>query len=175
MTGGLLLASCGFQLRGAIDLPKEYTPVFIQAGGAVAAELAQQMRDSGIAVTSSPKGAGLVVRLLAERPGSRVAAVDRDGKALAYDLSYSVAFDALDAKGKVVIPPNSIVASRTFDDNPNVAVLGSELESQMIYQDLVADTAYRILLVLRARLVFGASSQPQPAGASSSPPQARSP
>ena len=143
---------CGFQLRGAVDIPQEYTPVFIQSAGAVGEVIAQRLQDSGLAVTTSPRQAGLVLRLLSQRRDSRIVAVDRDGKALAYELAYTVRFDAQGPGGAELLPVQSLRAVRTFDDNPDVAVLGKQLESEIIYQDMVADVADRILLRLRARL-----------------------
>jgi LPS-assembly lipoprotein len=75
-----------------------------------------------------------------------------NGKALAYLLTYRVSFEAQDGTGKVLLPPQAITLDRTFDDNPDVAVLGKELESDIIYEDLASDAADQVLLRLRAGL-----------------------
>lgn len=153
----LLVGGCGFQLRGALDIPPEFTPVFVQAGGAVGLEIKQRVADSGVALASAPGDAGLILRVLSERRDSRIVAVDRDGRALAFELIYIVSFDALGREGRVLLATQTLSAERTFDDNPDVAVLGKQLESEIIFQDMVADVADRILLRLRAVLSPGES------------------
>ncbi|WPL16520.1 LPS-assembly lipoprotein RlpB [Thiorhodovibrio winogradskyi] len=152
MALALLASSCGFQLRGALDIPSEYSPIFIQSGGAVGVAMEERLQSGGLSITQVASEAGLILRVLGQQRSSRVVAVDRSGLALAYGLTYTVTFDALDARGQVVQPPQTLSAVRTFDDNPDVAVLGKQLESNIIYQDLVADVADRILLSLRAAL-----------------------
>lgn len=149
---GLALGGCGFQLRGAFALPAEYGPVHVQPGGALATALVERLRGADLRLTEEPAQAGLVLRVLSERRDARVMAVDRAGKALAYELSFQARFDALGADGRVLLAAQQLRATRVFDDNPDVAVLGKRLESEIIHQDLVADLADRILLRLRASL-----------------------
>ncbi len=148
----LFTSGCGFQLRGPLDISTDYSPVFIQSGGAVGAVIEERLRDSGLALTRTPTQAGLILRVLRQERSSRIVAVDRAGKALAYELTYAVTFDALGEQGRVLLTPQALSAVRTFDDNPDVAVLGKQLESEIIYQDMVADVAERMLLRLRAAL-----------------------
>lgn len=152
LMAALLVSGCGFQLRGALDIPQDVTPVLIESGGAVGLVIAERLQASGVEVTRAASQAGLVLRILSQQRSSRIVAVDRDGKALAYELTYSVTFDALGRDARVVVPAQGLSAVRTFDDNPDVAVLGKQLESEIIYQDLVGDVADRILLRLRAGL-----------------------
>ncbi|WP_223296749.1 LPS-assembly lipoprotein LptE [Thiorhodovibrio frisius] len=148
----LLISGCGFQLRGALDIPSEYSPVFIQSGGPVGTAMEERLQGGGLSMTQVAAQAGLIVRVLGQQRSSRVVAVDSSGKALAYEQVYTVTFDALGAQGQVLLPPQSMSAARTFDDNPDVAVLGKQLESEIIYQDLVSDVAERVLLRVRAAL-----------------------
>lgn len=146
----LLLVGCGFHLRGAIDIPPGLEPVYIQSGGLVGQAIDQRLRGSGVPVTGVAKEAGLVLRILGQSRSSRVVAVDRTGKALAYALEFRIVFDAVDASGQALIPEQRITLERTFDDNPDVAVLGKQLESDIIYQDMADDAADQVLLRLRA-------------------------
>jgi LPS-assembly lipoprotein len=146
----VLLVGCGFHLRGAIDIPPGLEPVYIQSGGLVGQAIDQRLRGSGVPVTGVAKEAGMVLRILGQSRSSRVVAVDRTGKALAYALEFRIGFDAVDASGQALIPAQWITLERTFDDNPDVAVLGKQLESDIIYQDMVDDAADQVLLRLRA-------------------------
>ncbi|WP_462319870.1 LPS-assembly lipoprotein LptE [Halochromatium sp.] len=146
----LLLAGCGFHLRGAVDIPAALEPVYIQSGGLVGEAINERLRGSGVPVTGTATEAGMVLRILGQSRSSRVVAVDRAGKALAYALEFRVSFDATDASGQRLIPEQQLSLERTFDDNPDVAVLGKQLESDIIYQDMADDAADQVLLRLRA-------------------------
>ncbi|MBK5929121.1 hypothetical protein CCR82_00860 [Halochromatium salexigens] len=148
----LMIASCGYRLRGAVEIPPGLEPVHIQTGGLVGQAVDDRLRGSGVPVTPVANDAGLILRILDQSRGSRVVAVDRGGKALAFALELRVRFDAIDATGEPLIPPQSLTLERTFDDNPDVAVLGKQLESDIIYQDLMSDAADQVLLRLRAAL-----------------------
>ena len=148
----LLLSACGFRPRGAVAIPAEFQPIQVQSGGLVGDALEARMQGSTVRLSDAPGEAGLVLRILSQTRGSRVVAVDRDGKALAFGLSYRVRFDALDAAGEPLMPEQSLTLERTFDDNPDVSVLGKQLESDIIYQDMAADAADQVLLRLRAAL-----------------------
>jgi LPS-assembly lipoprotein len=80
-----------------------------------------------------------------------VAAVDSSGKVLAYELHYLVRFDAVGPDGSQRCPAQTLDLVRTFD-NPDVEVLGKQLEEELIYQDFATDAADRILMRLRAVL-----------------------
>jgi LPS-assembly lipoprotein len=157
--GLLTLAGCGFHLRGAVAIPPDLTPLYIQSGGVIGDAIEARLQGSGVQTSPTATNAGMILRILSQGRDSRVVAVDRNGRALAYMLTYRVSFDAQDAKGNMLLPSQSITLDRTFDDNPDVAVLGKQLESDIIYQDLASDAADQVLLRLRAGL---AKRQPAP-------------
>lgn len=145
-----LLAACGWQLRGSVDLPPELSPVFVGGGGAVGRSIDSRLSGGGVPMTATPASAGLQIRVLSENRSSRVVAVDQDGKALAYELLYRVRFAVSDGQGQELITPQELRLERTFDDNPDVSVLGKNLEQDIIYQELADDIADQVILRLRA-------------------------
>jgi LPS-assembly lipoprotein len=70
---------------------------------------------------------------------------------VASELSLTVSFDAVGADGRVLAEPVTLDLSRTYE-NPDVEVLGKELEADLIYEDLTADAADRVVDRLRAAL-----------------------
>jgi LPS-assembly lipoprotein len=160
LSGALVtaLTGCGFHLRGPVSIPAGMEPIYIQSGGLVGQAIDTRLEGSQVKLTKDPSDAGLVLRILGQSRSSRVVAVDRGGKALAYALEYQVSFDAVDATGQQVVAPQTLTLERTFDDNPDVAVLGKQLESEIIYQDLAADAADQLLLRLRAALAAAGSA-----------------
>ncbi len=146
------LTACGFQLRQPVEIPSEYNPMFIEGGSLVRQALIDQLAGSAVQLTGDKKTAGLVVRIIREQSTSRLLAVDQNGKALAYGLHYLVSFDAVTRDGTPLVPLQSMDLVRNFD-NPNVEVLGKQLESELIYGDMALDAAQRILVRLRAALL----------------------
>jgi LPS-assembly lipoprotein len=144
---------CGFHLRGAVEIPPDLNPMYIQApgGSPVGRAIQDQLTGSAVRLAPDPGSAKLILRILAEDRFSRVAAVDSRARVLAYELHYRVRFDAVGKDGKERVPPLTLDLLRTFD-NPDVEVLGKQLEEELIYQDFATDAADRILMRLRAVL-----------------------
>jgi len=151
--GVALLAGCGFQLRGEAEIPPADQPLYIEApaDSPLRAALVSRLAGSPVRQTGERAEAGLILRILAEERGSNVAAVDHNGKTLAYELHYGVRFDALGGDGRVRVAPQSMDLVRNFA-NPDVEVLGKRLEEAMLYEDFAVDAADRLLMRLRAAL-----------------------
>ncbi|EXJ13264.1 LPS-assembly lipoprotein RlpB precursor (Rare lipoprotein B) [Imhoffiella purpurea] len=148
-----LVSGCGFRLRGEVEIPETLTPIYIQAsaGSPVRRSIQDLLAGSQVRLTENPAEAKLRLRILSEGRSSRVAAVDVNGKTLAYELHYVVRFDAVAADGAQKVPPQTMDLVRNFD-NPDVEVLGKQLEENLIYEDFATDAADRILMRLRAVL-----------------------
>ncbi len=146
-------SGCGFQLRGSVTIPLEYSPLYVQDAGnsPVHSAIRDLLVGSKVQLTENRAAAGLVLRILSEQRFSRVVAVDVNGKTLAYELHSVVSFDAVSADGRELVPPQTMDLTRNFD-NPDVEVLGKQLEEEMIYEDFATDAADRILMRLRAVL-----------------------
>lgn len=156
-------AACGFQLRGAAEIPERFNPLFIEAqnGASVRQALLQRLEGSPVRQAASAQEARAVVRVLSESRRSRVAAVDRDNKVIATELFLDLRFDARDAAGTPLLAVQSLSLSRTYE-NPDVEVLGKELEADLIYDDLAQDAAEQILDRLRAVLDESATGTDAP-------------
>ena len=149
----LATSACGFKLRGQVEIPPELNPIFIQPPGSqVRNQIIQQLQGSQVQLAARPQDARVIVRISNERRSSRVVAVDRDGKVLARELQYGLTFDAVGPDGKPRVPQQSIDVVRT-DEDPDVEVLGKQLEAEMIYAGMLSDAANRILNRLRAMLL----------------------
>jgi LPS-assembly lipoprotein len=150
----VLTTACGFKLRGQVEIPPELSPIMIQpaSGSPVGAAIVERLRDSQVRITAQPGDARAIIRISNELRGSRVGAVDSNGKALTYELHLQVSFDVVTADGKQLVPAQVIDVVRN-QDNPDVEVLGKQLEAEMIYEDMVQDAATRILGALRAMLM----------------------
>jgi LPS-assembly lipoprotein len=149
----VLQAGCGFRLRGSVEIPAAYNPMLIQApvGSPVERAIRDLLVGSQVALTTNPAEAKLTLRILSENRSERVAAVDLNGKTLAYELHYLVDFEAIGPDGQPRVSRQTLDLARTFD-NPDVEVLGKQLEQAMLYEDFAVEAADRILMRLRAVL-----------------------
>jgi LPS-assembly lipoprotein len=150
----LLAAGCGFQLRGATEIPPQLSPVYVETRGnsQVRHPLHTALRAGGAEVTGSREQAGTVIRILAENQDSRVNAVDSQGKVVANELLYWVTFDAVKADGTQLAIRQTIRIAREHI-NPEDEVIGRAEEANMIRRDMAEDMADRILRRLKAQLI----------------------
>jgi len=150
----LVQIGCGFRLRGAVEIPAELNPIYIQSAGGspVRQAILEQLAGSDVVVAPAATGARLILRVLSEASTSRVVAVDARGRVLAYELHYLVNYDAVAADGSQKVPAQSLDLVRNFD-NPDVEVLGKQLEERLIFDDFARDAADRILMRLRVALL----------------------
>jgi len=148
-----LLPGCGFQLRGAVDIPAARTPVFVEASGAsvVAGLLRERLKLSGVPQASQARDARVIVRVQDETRRTRVGALDRHGKIIASELFLTLKFDARDGAGKPLLESRGLELSRTFE-NPDVEVLGKQQEAAILYAEMAEDATTQVLAMLRAAL-----------------------
>jgi len=98
----LLLAGCGFHLRGYQQTTPELDGLYIAAAEqreSLAGVLRRQLRSAGVRLAATPEGADKRLRILDERFTQRVLSVDGNGKALEYELRLRVRFALAGADG----------------------------------------------------------------------------
>ncbi len=170
----LSLHACGFQLRGAITLSEDISPVFIEENSAfsLARELKSLLASNKIKVVKNAKQSKTQLVLLNEGKNRRVLSVDGNGRAREYLLTYSANFVIKTTQRKKseietakqeavtqgeVMPEKSaeknqqdaITVTRTWVFDPN-AVLAVSNEAEILYKDMRRDAARLILLKLSA-------------------------
>lgn len=147
-----LVTGCGFQLRGVTQVPPAMQPAFVQASAdsTLKPALTGALQDNGVRLASSANEAKLVVRILNEKSDSQLLAVNRTGKAIAYEIRYRVDFDATGPGLTRPVPRQTVEDSREYV-NPDIEVLGKEQEASLIRQDLLRDVADRVLRRLLAQ------------------------
>jgi LPS-assembly lipoprotein len=152
----LLLAGCGFQLRGQASLPPAMSVTYVQSQtgigtppGVLSRRLQQALRSSGVTVTQDPGQATATLTILGEGSGRRIRAADRFDVKRAYSLAYNAAFQVTLADGQVLVPPESISANRSllFDEN---RILGFEAALESLEDNMADDLAWQIIRRLQA-------------------------
>lgn len=145
------LAACGFQLRGAYNLPEHLSPLFLDKDSMsllLYKELRSTMIASGAELTEDEANAASILQISREQNTRDVISVDSLGRAREYRLIYRFSF-TLQASEEAVIDNSNIQLTRNLLFNPE-AVLGVAEETENIYRDMVRDSAGLILLRLQA-------------------------
>ena len=152
----VLLAGCGFQLRGQAQLPFE--TLFIPGNTPLAVELKRNVSAaSRTRLVASPGEAQAVFGLTQEQRDKIILSFNTAGRVSEYQLRYRVAFRVTDAKGgQVYLPTSEIQLTRDVSYNDE-QVLAKEAEEQQLYGDMQRDM---VQLILR-RLVTAKPVQPQ--------------
>ncbi|MEO8039757.1 MAG: LPS assembly lipoprotein LptE [Betaproteobacteria bacterium] len=143
-------ASCGFQLRGRVDLPferiyvegMEYSPFTAQLRRAIETGSATKLADNA-------KDAQATLTLLGESQERVILALSGGGRVREFQLRYRVSFQVNDGKGKTWLPADEVVLVRdlTYDDTQ---VLAKEAEAQLLFKDMQNDAVIQVLRRIQA-------------------------
>ena len=155
----LVISGCGFQLRGAIDISSEISPLYLQQNSVfeLARDIKTLLATNNIEVVADPAQANSQLVLLNESKQRRVISVDGNGRAREYSLTYTVNFTMTmqkageQAEGVVLAPKQetvSLIRSLIFDPD---AVLAVTNETEILYKEMRGNAARSILLKLQAR------------------------
>ncbi len=140
----LLIAGCGFQLRGTANVPFEtlYLP---GATGGIALDLKRNIQAGTRAkVVDDAKRAEAILQFTEESRQKVILSLSGTGRVREYRLLYRVAFRLHDGKGAEYVPPTRIELSRdiTFNDSE---VLAKEAEEELLIRDMQTDMVQQIM------------------------------
>lgn len=146
----LLLAACGFQLRGVANLPFE--TLYVDGGGnpALAVEISRAIRSGTQAkLTDKADDAQVVLQVQGVASEKRILALSGAGRVREYELIYRVGFRLLDKAGRDLIATQPIEMRRAmlYDD---ALVLAKEQEEALLYRDMKSDVLGQLMRRLAA-------------------------
>lgn len=102
-----VLAGCGFQLRGDVELPAAMATTYIDyraSDAELRRSLARALALSGASVVTRPENAGAVLRLHSAAVRRRVLAKDAAGRPREYEIEVTLRYDVLDPDGRQITP-----------------------------------------------------------------------
>ena len=149
----LVLAGCGFKLRGNYALGSEFSLSHLQTQGSVSRILLESLRlgltGSGSTMTAVRSEATAIIVLQREQVERRVLTVSSSAKVREYELYYGIEFEVQDAQGKTVVPRQQVELRRDylFDENE---VLAKDTEEAVVRKEMVRDAAQQILRRIQA-------------------------
>jgi LPS-assembly lipoprotein len=145
----VLLAGCGFRMRGTAEVPFDtlYLP---GASSGIALDLKRYIQaGTNARVVDDPAKADAVMQFSEETRQKEVLSLTGTGKVREFQLRYRVGFRVHDGKGIDFVPQSVIQLTRdvTFNDTE---ILAKEQEEQILFRDMQTDMVQQILRRLAA-------------------------
>jgi LPS-assembly lipoprotein len=148
----LLLAACGYQLRGSIALPVGMENVYLEgASEKLRTEMSQALRFSKGRLVNSPQEAGIVIKIEKETLRTRVLSVSSTGKANQFEILYTLVFDFYDPSDRLLLANQRVQSQRSYF-NDQEEVLAQTNEEQLIRNEMYGQAVRSI--VIRARIAM---------------------
>ena len=146
----ILLAACGFQLRGAYPLPFEKLYINLPETTELHAQLKRSISaGSNARIVGTQKEAQATLLIPTDVSAKNILSLSATGRAREFQLVRTFAFRVVDDKGRDWLPLSQIVIRRdiTFTDD---LVLSKEAEETLLWRDIQNDLVQQILRRLSA-------------------------
>lgn len=146
----VLLAGCGFHLRGQADLPPELALTYIaynqrdNPNSPLVRALKRALEANGVEVTDSLELSTAQVRVIDEQQRRRILATDAQGDAREYELSYEISYAVLLAGGERLVPAETLRTSRNLFYAESEVLGRAEGEALMV-DDMATDLSWSII------------------------------
>ncbi len=158
----LILASCGFQLRGVQhSISSRYESVRLVTSGSdepFFTAMRQQLKNSGVKVSDD---AMATLEILSTKKDKRTASYSSRAKSAEFELLKDVEF-RFRYDNDELIAPMTLQARRSYLYRETAAV-GKAEEEQLLWQEMDNDLAQRILLALQRTVRDEAPVEPEAA------------
>ena len=153
LISSLLLAGCGFQLRGAANLPFDTLYVQAPTGSQFATQFKRVVSaGSSTRVVDTPKEAAATLVILNELREKSILSLSGAGRVREFQLRYRLSYRMLDAKAVETFPLTEIVLTRDFSFNDQ-DTLSKESEEALLFRDMQTDAVQQLVRRLQvARL-----------------------
>jgi len=147
-----LVSGCGFQLRGAANLPEEMSTTWVNipdATSAFARELELLLRGNGVTLADGPGQGVAELRITRERITRRALTISGDARVREFELVFDLQFSLVDASGGVLLGPESLRLERDFQFDEQ-EILGATTEEELLREELRRSMAAALIRRLEA-------------------------
>ena len=142
----LLLAGCGFQMKGAVQLPAGVKRIYVATSDELSpfsVEIGRALAAAGATQAASASEADVVVRVLQDRTGRRVLSVSARNTPQAYQVYYALRY-SIERGDQQVVAPQEIELSRSYSFSES-DLLAKDREEAILRQALARDLADLVL------------------------------
>jgi LPS-assembly lipoprotein len=153
LPAALVLAGCGFRLRGAPDLAFRTLYVNAAETSPIGNELKRNLASLGdlVLITDAAlqPSAEAVLDILSETREKTVVGMNTAGQVREFQLRSRIRFQLRTPKGKELIAPTELLLKRDISFNES-AVLAKEAEEGLMYRDMQSDIVQQLIRRLAA-------------------------
>ncbi|MBV1877430.1 MAG: hypothetical protein KUG79_07300 [Pseudomonadales bacterium] len=149
----LLVAGCGFHLRGSQGFDLQIESVSISAANAYGEfykDLERTFKGRGVAVVV-PANAAYRINIISERTKRRAVSTSADISVAEYELRLETSFQITDAEGESIIAPTQLIAERIYSFN-RTSFVGNTEEEKILKKEMRRDIAGQLLRRFSATL-----------------------
>jgi LPS-assembly lipoprotein len=139
----LMLAACGFQMRGMADLA--FHNLYIQGSKlSISKSLRKTLEVNGVTIVTNPEKAELMLELMSESTEKKILSLSGGGLVREYEIFYRVNFRLRDPSNELWGPMQTIEGRRdySYDDTQ---LLAKQSEEGRLYDDMRADAVRELL------------------------------
>jgi LPS-assembly lipoprotein len=147
----LLLAACGFHLRGQGNYRPAFQSIYVEgeSRSTMVTELKRAISSSGATLPQKPEAAQAILQIVGETRNKSILSLSAAGRVVEYELRYQVAYRLRDAGGKELMPAGTVSLKRTISFS-ETEVLAKESEEALLYRDMESDAVQQIMRRLSA-------------------------
>ena len=157
---GLVLAGCGFKLRGEKPLPFTAMYTNIDANSRFGAYLRRSLKASSptLRFVDSPQSAQVLLSQLERTQTQREVSLNAQGQVEEYELTLRLTFQLVTTGGQMLIAPSTLTATRTLPyDEANAQAKAQEM--QTLYQDMETQMVSQLVRRISSDDVIAGYSQ----------------
>lgn len=141
----LLVAACGFELRGEPSVGLHTIFVASNVPSTVVTDVRRILATGPTKIVASEKDAEASLRILAESREKTVHTITGSGRVYEFQLRLTVSFQlTIPGREEPVIAPSELTTTRLITYS-EAAPTAKEAEERLLYKDMQADLAGRIL------------------------------
>lgn len=140
----LLMAGCGFQLRGAAPLP--FRSIALSGFGA-RSPLAEELRGAlarDVRVSETPNEVDVVLHALADARERSVVAQSAAAQVRALQLRVRLQFRASTPSGRELLPASTLLLARDISYNETLALAKAQEEAEL-FREMQTDIVQQVL------------------------------
>lgn len=154
----IFMSGCGFELRSQKSFPPQLNNIYYQADkpyGEVAINLKKELKSTGIAFADDVNHANIIFHLSEPTFSYNNTSTGPSTQARVYNLSMSVVLSIADAKGRILLEPQTITATRDLTLQPN-EIFDVSTQVDVTKHTMEQDLVMKIFNVLGSKKAFNA-------------------
>jgi len=148
-----LLSACGFQLRGAYQLPEAMHTTYVDAStskSSLVKSLKRNLKLNNITLLDEESDGAAILKINSENKRKRIVSVDSKGRAREYSLVYEINFSVVNTQLNFKVNNQLISINRDFLFDTE-DVLGNAKGEAQLYSEMQEDLVRLVLLRLQSR------------------------